>query len=145
MSVTGERDDLPGGGPQKAGVAITDLMTGMYASVALLAALAHRDRTGAGPVDRRVPARLVGRDDGGDEHELPRQRRARRERAGNAHQNIVPYQVFACADGHVIVAVGNDGQFRKFCDDRRQAANGRRTRASRPTPRACAIATRSCR
>ena len=48
MSVTGERDDLPGGGPQKAGMAITDLMTGMYAAVAILAALAHRDRTGAG-------------------------------------------------------------------------------------------------
>ena len=64
MSVTGERDDLPGGGPQKAGVAITDLMTGMYATVAILAALAQRDRTGAGRMDRRVPARFGGGDDG---------------------------------------------------------------------------------
>ena len=115
MSVTGERDDLPGGGPQKAGVAITDLMTGMYASVALLAALAHRDRTGRGQwidcclFDSSVAMMavmnmnyLVGGVAPG--------------RAGNAHQNIVPYQVFACADGHVILAVGNDSQFRKFCD-----------------------------
>jgi crotonobetainyl-CoA:carnitine CoA-transferase CaiB-like acyl-CoA transferase len=114
MSVTGERDDLPGGGPQKAGVAITDLMTGMYTSVAVLAALAHRDRTGEGQwidaclFDSSVAMMgvmsmnyLVG-------GVAPR-------RAGNAHQNIVPYQVFACADGHLILAVGNDGQFRKFC------------------------------
>ncbi|MEO8537149.1 MAG: CaiB/BaiF CoA-transferase family protein [Betaproteobacteria bacterium] len=136
MSVTGERDDLPGGGPQKAGVAITDLMTGMYASVALLAALAHRDRTGSGQhvdaclFDSSVAMMsvmhmnyLIG---GG----LP-------ERAGNAHQNIVPYQVFACSDGHVIVAVGNDGQFRRFCDiaghpewarDSRFDTNARRVR-----------------
>jgi len=115
MSVTGERDDLPGGGPQKAGIAITDLMTGMYATVAIQAALAHRDRTGQGQwidvclFDSAVAMMAVmnlnylvtGRNPG---------------RAGNAHQNIVPYQVFACADGHVIVAVGNDGQFVKFCD-----------------------------
>ncbi len=115
MSVTGERDDLPGGGPQKAGVAITDLMTGMYAAVAILAALEHRDRTGNGQrldlalFDSAVAMMAVmgmnylvsGTPPG---------------RAGNAHQNIVPYQVFACADGHLIVAVGNDGQFAKFCE-----------------------------
>ena len=115
MSVTGERDDLPGGGPQKAGIAITDLMTGMYASAALLAALAHRDRTGQGQwidaclFDSSVAMMSVMNMNyliGG----------VAPERAGNAHQNIVPYQVFECADGHVIVAVGNDGQFRKFCD-----------------------------
>jgi formyl-CoA transferase len=65
-------------------------------------------------------------------------------RLGNAHQNIVPYQVFACADGHVIVAVGNDSQFARFCD-----AAGKRewrpTRATRRTPTASAIAMRSCR
>jgi crotonobetainyl-CoA:carnitine CoA-transferase CaiB-like acyl-CoA transferase len=114
MSVTGERDDLPGGGPQKAGVAITDLVTGMYATVAIQAALAHRDRTGEGQwvdaclFDSSVAMMSImnlnylvtGKPPG---------------RAGNAHPNIVPYQVFACADGHVIVAVGNDGQFAKFC------------------------------
>ena len=115
MSVTGERDDVEGGGPQKAGVAITDLMTGMYASVAVLAALAHRDRTGEGQwidaclFDSSVAMMSVMNMNylvGGHSP----------QRAGNAHQNIVPYQVFECADGHVIVAVGNDSQFRKFCD-----------------------------
>ena len=66
-------------------------------------------------------------------------------RAGNAHQNIVPYQVFACADGHVILAVGNDGAVREVLRGRRRAANGRPIRASRRTPSACAIATCSCR
>jgi formyl-CoA transferase len=136
MSVTGERDDLPGGGPQKAGVAITDLMTGMYAAVAILSALAHRDRTGQGQridlalLDSAVAMMAVmgmnylvsGTPPG---------------RAGNAHQNIVPYQVFACADGHLIVAVGNDGQFAKFCEvaghpewarDERYARNENRVR-----------------
>jgi crotonobetainyl-CoA:carnitine CoA-transferase CaiB-like acyl-CoA transferase len=115
MSVTGERDDVPGGGPQKAGVAITDLMTGMYASTAILAALAHRDRTGAGQwidaclLDSAVAMMAVMNMNylvGGTP---PR-------RAGNAHQNIVPYQVFAAADGHLIVAVGNDGQFVRLCE-----------------------------
>ena len=115
MSVTGERDDLPGGGPQKAGIAITDLMTGMYASVALLAALADRDRTGQGQwidaclFDSSVAMMAVMNMNYLVSGATP-------ARAGNAHQNIVPYQVFACADGHVIVAVGNDGQFRKLCE-----------------------------
>ena len=115
MSVTGERDDLPGGGPQKAGIAITDLMTGMYATVAIQAALAHRDRTGQGQwvdtclFDSAVAMMAVMNLNYLVTGEPP-------GRAGNAHQNIVPYQVFACADGHVILAVGNDGQFAKFCD-----------------------------
>jgi crotonobetainyl-CoA:carnitine CoA-transferase CaiB-like acyl-CoA transferase len=136
MSVTGERDDLPGGGPQKAGVAITDLMTGMYTSVAILAALAHRDRTGVGQwIDACLFDSSVAMMSVIDMNYLvsgvvP-------QRAGNAHQNIVPYQVFACADGHVILAVGNDGQFRKFCeiagrpewaDDERFATNAARVR-----------------
>ena len=114
MSVTGERDDLPGGGPQKVGVAVADLFTGMYATVAILAALRHRDRCGVGQVidmallDTQVAMLanlganylVTGRAPG---------------RAGNAHQNIVPYQVFEVADGHVILAVGNDGQFERFC------------------------------
>jgi formyl-CoA transferase len=115
MSVTGERDDLPGGGPQKAGIAITDLMTGMYTTVAIQAALAHRDRTGQGQwidtclFDSAVAMMAVMNLNYLVTGNAP-------GRAGNAHQNIVPYQVFPCADGHVIVAVGNDAQFAKFCD-----------------------------
>ncbi len=114
MSVTGERDDLPGGGPQKAGVAVADLLTGMYATVAILAALRHRDLTGQGQVidmallDTQV-AMLANL---GAAYLATGEAPAR---AGNAHQNIVPYQVFEVANGHLILAVGNDGQFAKFC------------------------------
>ena len=115
MSVTGERDDLPGGGPQKAGVAITDLMTGMYTTVAVLAALAHRDRTGAGQwIDACLFDSAVAMMSVVNMHYLVSG--VAPERAGNAHQNIVPYQVFRCLDGHLILAVGNDGQFARFCD-----------------------------
>ena len=129
MSVTGERDDLQGG-PQKVGVAVADLMTGMYATVGILAALRHAEKTGVGQqvdmalldtqvamlanlganylVSGKVPGRM-----------------------GNAHQNIVPYQVFEVAPAldanhlegatgaardHIIIAVGNDSQFRKYCE-----------------------------
>jgi crotonobetainyl-CoA:carnitine CoA-transferase CaiB-like acyl-CoA transferase len=115
MSVTGERDDLPGGGPQKVGVAVADLFTGMYASVAILAALRHRDLTGEGQVvdmallDTQV-AMLANLGANFLVTGVPP------GRMGNAHQNIVPYQVFEVADGHVILAVGNDGQFAKFCE-----------------------------
>ncbi|HTL74879.1 MAG TPA: CaiB/BaiF CoA-transferase family protein [Casimicrobiaceae bacterium] len=136
MSVTGERDDLPGGGPQKAGVAITDLMTGMYTSVALLAALAHRDRTGEGQwIDACLFDSAVAMMAVIDMNYLVSG--AVPKRAGNAHQNIVPYQTFAASDGHVIVAVGNDGQFQAFCaiagrpewaDDPRFATNAARVR-----------------
>jgi len=115
MSVTGERDDLPGGGPQKVGVAVADLFTGLYSTVAILAALRHRDLTGQGQVidmallDTQVAmlANLganylcTGKAPG---------------RMGNAHANIVPYQVFETLDGHLILAVGNDKQFAKFCE-----------------------------
>jgi crotonobetainyl-CoA:carnitine CoA-transferase CaiB-like acyl-CoA transferase len=115
MSITGERDDLPGGGPQKAGVAITDLMTGMYATVAVLAALTHRDRTGEGQLidmallDVQVAMLANMASNLHTSGKPPR-------RWGNAHANIVPYQTFACADGHLIVATGNDGQYRKFVE-----------------------------
>jgi crotonobetainyl-CoA:carnitine CoA-transferase CaiB-like acyl-CoA transferase len=114
MSVTGERDDRPGGGPQKVGVAVADLFTGMYATVAILAALRHRDATGQGQaidmalLDSQV-AMLANL---GANYLVTR---VPPRRAGNAHQNIVPYQVFEVADGHLILAVGNDGQFAKFC------------------------------
>ncbi|WP_229518471.1 CaiB/BaiF CoA-transferase family protein [Massilia sp. PAMC28688] len=115
MSVTGERDDLPGGGPQKAGVALTDIMTGMYATVAILAALTHRDRTGTGQyidmalLDTQV-AMLANMGSNYLNSGKPP------KRWGNAHANIVPYQTFACADGYIIVATGNDGQYQKFVE-----------------------------
>ena len=115
MSVTGERDDAPGGGPQKAGVAITDLVTGLFAAVGILAALQYRERTGEGQhldtslLDSAVAMMSVMNLNYLVTGVVPK-------RIGNAHPNIVPYQVFACADGHVIVAVGNDSQFAKFCE-----------------------------
>ena len=119
MSVTGPSraeiaDDAPGGGPQKVGVAVADLFTGMYAVTAILAALRHRDRTGQGQaidmalLDTQV-AMLANLGAGYLASGVAPQR------AGNAHQNVVPYQVFEVADGHLILAVGNDGQFARFC------------------------------
>jgi formyl-CoA transferase len=131
MSVTGERDELPGGGPQKAGVALTDLMTGMYATIAVLAALTHRDRSGEGQyIDMSLLDTQVAMLANVGSNYLNSGKRPKRW--GNAHANIVPYQTFACADGHIIVAAGNDGQYRKFveaggrpelADDERFATN----------------------
>lgn len=114
MSITGERDDLPGGGPQKAGVAVTDIITGMYAAVAILGALQERNRSGLG---QHIDLALL------DCHVamLANQNLnymtsgVAPKRAGNAHQNVVPYQVFAASDGHLIVATGNDSQYRAYC------------------------------
>jgi crotonobetainyl-CoA:carnitine CoA-transferase CaiB-like acyl-CoA transferase len=114
MSITGERDDLPGGGPQKAGVAVADLMTGMYSTVAILAALIERGNSGLGQyidmalLDCQVAMLANQNLNFMTSGVVPR-------RAGNAHQNLVPYQVFATSDGHMIVAVGNDSQFRNYC------------------------------
>jgi crotonobetainyl-CoA:carnitine CoA-transferase CaiB-like acyl-CoA transferase len=120
MSVTGERDDL-GGGPQKVGVAVADLFTGMYASVAILAALRHVEQAGVGQhvdmalLDTQV-AMLANL---GANYLVSGQVPGR---AGNAHQNIVPYQVFEVAPDaggrreYMILAVGNDGQYAKFCE-----------------------------
>ncbi len=120
MSVTGERDDL-GGGPQKVGVAVADLMTGMYATVAILAALRHAERTGQGQhIDMALLDTQVAMLANLGANYLVSGKAP--SRVGNAHQNIVPYQVFEvapAADGsrdHLILAVGNDGQYAKFCE-----------------------------
>jgi crotonobetainyl-CoA:carnitine CoA-transferase CaiB-like acyl-CoA transferase len=119
MSVTGPSraeiaDDAPGGGPQKVGVAVADLFTGMYATTAILAALRHRDRIGHGQaIDMALLDTQVAMLANLGANYLVTG--VAPQRAGNAHQNIVPYQVFEVADGHIILAVGNDGQFAKFC------------------------------
>jgi crotonobetainyl-CoA:carnitine CoA-transferase CaiB-like acyl-CoA transferase len=114
MSVTGRPEGEPGAGPLKVGVPVSDLFTGLYATVAVLAALNHRNRSGEGQhidcalLDSQV-ALLVNQAMnylvGG---EVPR-------RLGNAHPNVVPYRDFAASDDHVLVACGNDGQFRALC------------------------------
>lgn len=114
MSITGERDDRPGGGPQKAGVAVADLMTGMYSTVAVLAALYERKASGLGQhIDMALLDCQVAMLANQNMNYLTSG--VSPVRAGNAHQNLVPYQVFAAADGHLILAVGNDSQFRAYC------------------------------
>jgi len=114
MSVTGEPDEVPGGGPEKVGVALADVMSGLYAVIAILAALAHRERTGEGQyidlalLDVQVASLANQAMNYLVSGEAPR-------RLGNAHPNIVPYQAFASADGHFILAVGNDTQFQRLC------------------------------
>ena len=115
MSITGERDDRPGGGPQRAGIPIADLITGMYASIAVCAALAHRAKTGHGQhLDLALFDSLVAvlANQGGNYLATGKPP----GRLGNDHPNIAPYQVLRTADGSVIVACGNDNLFRKFCD-----------------------------
>ncbi len=122
MSLTGE----PEGEPMKVAVGIADVMTGMYASNAILAALRHRDRTGEGQhidialVDCQIAWLINEGTNYLTSGQLPRRR-------GNGHPNIVPYQVFEMADGHAVVAVGNDAQFQRFC-----ALIGRKDLASDP-------------
>ena len=134
MSVTGEPDDAPGGGPQRAGVPIADIITGMYASIAICAALAHRERSGKGQhldlalLDSQI-ALLAYQNTNYFATGVPP------KRIGNLHPNIVPYQPFRAADGDVILACGNDNLYRKFCEaagcpelasDTRFATNGKR-------------------
>jgi len=131
MSITGEKDELPGGGPQKVGVAVTDIFTGLYATIAIQGALLERHNSGLGQhIDLAlfdVQAAVLANQAtnylvGGTQ---PR-------RLGNAHPNIVPYQAFATLDSHIILAVGNDKQFARFAklaacdnwlDDERFATN----------------------
>ena len=115
MSVTGERDDRPGGGPQKVGVAVADLFTGLYAAIAIQAALRHRDTCGQGQhIDMALLDTQVAMLANLGANYLVTG--VAPQRAGNAHQNIVPYQVFEASDGHLILAVGNDAQFVRFCN-----------------------------
>jgi crotonobetainyl-CoA:carnitine CoA-transferase CaiB-like acyl-CoA transferase len=134
MSITGERDDAPGGGPQRVGVPIVDIMTGMYATIAVCAALAHRAESGIGQhldlalfdtqlaflANQAMNYLATG--------ESPK-------RIGNSHPNIVPYQTFRTRDGDIILACGNDNLFSRFCaaagceqltQDERFATNGKR-------------------
>ncbi|MCB1546407.1 MAG: CoA transferase [Hyphomicrobiaceae bacterium] len=115
MSITGERDDRPGGGPQRVGMPIVDIMTGMYASIAVCAAIASREKTGQGQaidmalLDTQV-AFLANQ---GMNYLATGEAPAR---LGNTHPNIVPYQSFKTKDGDLILACGNDNLFNKFCD-----------------------------
>lgn len=115
MSVTGRPDEEPGSGPMKVGIPICDLVTGLYAAIATLGALHHRDRTGEGQhidcalLDTQVALLANQASNYLNGGMIPR-------RLGNQHPNTVPYQDFACADGEILVALGNDRQFRAFCD-----------------------------
>ena len=114
MSVTGQADGRPGAEPMKVGVAVTDLFTGMYASNAILAALLHARATGEGQqIDIALfdvqAAMLANQATNYFVSGTPP------TRMGNAHPNLAPYQPFACTDGMVVIAVGNDGQFRALC------------------------------
>jgi formyl-CoA transferase len=113
MSITGEAHDFEGASPQKSGVAIADIFTGMYASSAILAAIIHRDRTGEGQyidmslLDTQIAVMANMSSAYLTSNEIPK-------RWGNASPIIVPYQTFPTSDGWIIVAAGNDGQFRQF-------------------------------
>ena len=115
MSITGRSDAEEGAGPQKVGVALTDVMTGLHATIGILAALQHRERTGAGQhidlalLDVQVAALANQAGNHLISGKVP-------GRMGNAHPNIVPYQDFPTADGDMILAIGNDGQFARFCE-----------------------------
>lgn len=123
MSITGETDEA-GGGPQKAGIAVADLFTGMYATVSILAALRHAEATGQGQyIDMALLDTQIAVIANLGANYLASGRSARYipKRAGNAHQNLAPYQVFQVAPSnegsneHIILAIGNDAQFKKLC------------------------------
>ena len=116
MSITGRADGEPGAGPQKAGVALVDVMTGLYAAIAVQAALLERARSGLGQhidlalLDVQVAALANQAASHLNAGVVP-------QRMGNAHPTIVPYQDFPTADGDLILAIGNDGQFARFCEE----------------------------
>ena len=115
MSITGEADDKPGGGPQKVGLPIVDLMTGMYTAVAVLAALSRREQTGEGDyIDLALlDVQLAFLANQGMNYLLSGNTPVRH---GNAHPNIQPQDVYPCRDGSIAIAIGNDGQFVKFAE-----------------------------
>ena len=136
MSITGQPEGTPGDEPMKVGIAITDLLTGMYATTAILGALEHRHISGTGQyidmslLDCVVTVNSYMAINYFLSGKMPR-------RMGNAHANMVPYQVFRCREGSLIVAVGNDSQYRSFCktigredlaSDERYATAGNRNR-----------------
>ena len=115
MSITGRADDVPGGGPLRVGVALTDLFTGCYATSAILAALEVRNRTGAGQhIDMAlldVGMAILANQAAGflNTGKVP-------QRQGNSHPSLAPYQDFPTQDGSMLLAIGNDGQFARFCE-----------------------------
>lgn len=114
MSITGEADGVPGGGPQRAGVAVTDLFTGLYSTIAILGALHHREKTGEGQhIDMSLLDTQVAVLANQGSNYLVSGKAPQRQ--GNSHPTIVPYQSFKTKDGYMILAVGNDGQFARFC------------------------------
>ncbi len=115
MSVTGEKDQNPGGGPQKVGIPIIDLITGSYATIGILAALASREVTGQGEyIDMSMLDVQVGLLSNQAMNYLMTGKTPLRN--GNAHPNIQPQDVFKCSDGQIVLAVGNDSQFEKLCE-----------------------------
>lgn len=115
MDITGRPDDEVGGGPMKVGVAVVDLFTGMYAATSILSALLGRNRTGEGTwIDLALMDVQVGMLANQALNYLTSGQSP--ERLGNSHPNIVPYQAFTTADSHIILAVGNDAQFQRFCE-----------------------------
>ncbi|GAA4330711.1 CaiB/BaiF CoA-transferase family protein [Variovorax defluvii] len=115
MSITGRPDGSAGEGPMKVGVALTDILTGLYATVGIQSALAHRDRTGEG---QHIDASLLDVQVACLANQAMNFLASGKQppRLGNGHPNIVPYQDFRTRDGHIIVTVGNDGQFARFCE-----------------------------
>ncbi|MDE2417269.1 MAG: CoA transferase [Burkholderiales bacterium] len=120
MSITGRADDVPGGGPLRVGVALTDLFTGVYATSAILAALEVRNRTGKGQhIDMAlldVGMAILANQAAGflNTGKVP-------QRQGNSHPSLAPYQDFPTQDGSMLLAIGNDGQFARFCEATGQA------------------------
>jgi crotonobetainyl-CoA:carnitine CoA-transferase CaiB-like acyl-CoA transferase len=134
MSITGRPDEVPGGGPQRVGVALTDLFTGVYAATAILAALEVRHRTGEGQhIDMSlldVGMAILANQAGGflNTGKVP-------QRQGNSHPSLVPYQDMPTKDGAMLLAIGNDGQFARFCEVAGQPALAQDARYATNTQR----------